>query len=111
MRVVIDLGRVIRDRKNLSLRVSNFPFPLARINRHIFQYPLKEIVVIHRDSQFLDDVKSLEEYILTELNVEKMVASQDRQKYGARLKAEPNFRLLGARLKGDQKKVTDYLKV
>jgi len=93
MRVVIDLGRVIRERKSISLK-----------------YPLKEIVVIHRDSQFLDDVKSLEEYILSELNVDGMVVSQDRQKYGVRLRAEPNFRLLGARLKDDQKKVTDYLK-
>lgn len=76
-----------------------------------FQYPLKEIVVLNRDSQFLDDVKSLEEYILSELNVDGMVVSQDRQKYGVRLRAEPNFRLLGARLKGDQKRVTDYLKV
>uniref|UniRef100_A0A914RMW5 Uncharacterized protein n=1 Tax=Parascaris equorum TaxID=6256 RepID=A0A914RMW5_PAREQ len=39
-----------------------------------------------------------------------MTVSQDKAKYGVHLKAEPNFRLLGARLKGDQKKVADYLK-
>lgn len=69
------------------------------------------MVVINRDSQFLEDLVSLEAYILSELNIRKMTVSQDKAKYGVHLKAEPNFRLLGARLKGDQKKVADYLKV
>lgn len=68
-------------------------------------------MVINRDPEFLEDVKSLEYYLLTELNVKLVTFSQDKEKYGVHLKAEPNFRLLGARLKGDQKKVTDYLKV
>ena len=76
-----------------------------------FQYPLKEMVVINRDQRFLDDLKILESYILSEMNIEKMVVSQDKHKYGVQLKADPDFRLLGARLKGDQKKVTNYLKV
>ncbi|PAV64251.1 hypothetical protein WR25_13290 [Diploscapter pachys] len=75
MQDVIDLVRVLRERKAVPVK-----------------YPLKEMVVINRDSQFLEDVKSLEPYVLSELN------------------ADPNFRLLGARLKGDQKKVTEYLK-
>ncbi|KIH68320.1 isoleucine--tRNA ligase [Ancylostoma duodenale] len=33
-----------------------------------------------------------------------------RERKGIPVKADPNFRLLGARLKGDQKKVVDYLK-
>jgi len=53
----------------------------------------------------------LENYILSEMNVIKLTTSSNRQEYGVNLKAEPNFRLLGARLKGDQKAVTDYLKV
>jgi hypothetical protein len=53
----------------------------------------------------------LEEYILSEMNVEKLVVSQDKHKYGVQLKAEPNFRLLGARLKAEQKAVANYLKV
>lgn len=69
------------------------------------------MVVINRDGQFLDDLVSLQTYILSELNVRKMTVSQDKAKYGVHLKAEPNFRLLGARLKSDQKKVADYLKV
>lgn len=69
------------------------------------------MVVINRDTQFLDDLKSLESYLLSELNVETITLSQDKHKYGVQLRAEPNFRLLGSRLKGDQKKVSDYLKV
>jgi isoleucyl-tRNA synthetase len=69
------------------------------------------MVVIQRDTQFLDDLHSLENYILDEVNVRQLVVSSDKDKYGVKLKAEPNFRLLGARLKSDQKKVANYLKV
>lgn len=69
------------------------------------------MVVVNRDQQFLDDVLSLKTYILGELNVKEVTVSQDKAKYGVVLKAEPNFKLLGKRLKGDQKKVADYLKV
>uniref|UniRef100_A0A915BL74 Isoleucine--tRNA ligase, cytoplasmic n=2 Tax=Parascaris univalens TaxID=6257 RepID=A0A915BL74_PARUN len=93
MRTVVDLVRVLRERKSIPVK-----------------YPLKEMVVINRDGQFLDDLLSLQTYVLSELNVRKMTVSQDKAKYGVHLKAEPNFRLLGARLKGDQKKVADYLK-
>lgn len=67
--------------------------------------------MINRDKQFLDDVLSLQHYILTEVNVRQLSVTQDKAKFGVQLKAEPNFRLLGARLKSDQKIVTDYLKV
>lgn len=75
------------------------------------QYPLAEVVVIQRDVQFLEDVKSLESYLLHEVNVRKLTLSDEKEKWGVKLKAEPNFRALGARLKADQKKVADYLKV
>ncbi|KIH61995.1 hypothetical protein ANCDUO_07726 [Ancylostoma duodenale] len=68
------------------------------------------MIVVNREVQFLDDLKSLEHYILSEVNVRQLTVSQDKHKYGITLKADPNFRLLGARLKGDQKKVVDYLK-
>lgn len=69
MRNVIDLVRLVRDREGLAVK-----------------YPLKEMIVINRDSQFLEDVKSLESYILLELNVRKLTVSQDKQKYGITLK-------------------------
>ncbi|RCN34873.1 isoleucine--tRNA ligase [Ancylostoma caninum] len=93
MRDCIDLVRVLRERKGIPVK-----------------YPLKEMIVVNREAQFLDDLKSLEHYILSEVNVRQLTVSQDKHKYGITLKADPNFRLLGARLKGDQKKVVDYLK-
>ncbi|KAI6238191.1 Isoleucyl-tRNA synthetase [Aphelenchoides fujianensis] len=93
MRQVVDIARAIREKKEISVR-----------------YPLKEIAVVNRDPQFLQDVESLQQYLLSELNVKKLIVSQDKAKYGVQLKATPNFKLLGARLKGDQKKVADYLK-
>lgn len=69
------------------------------------------MIVINRKNQFLEDVKSLEEYILSEVNIRKLTISQDKSKYGVHLKAEPNFKQLGARLKSEQKKVVEYLKV
>jgi isoleucyl-tRNA synthetase len=69
------------------------------------------LVVVNRNQQFLDDVKSLEFYVLRELNVKKLTVSQDKSKYGVQLRASPDMRALGRRLKGDQKKVVDYLQV
>lgn len=53
------------------------------------------MVVINRDAQFLEDIKTLESYILSEANVITLTTSQDKRKYGVQLKAEPDFRLLG----------------
>lgn len=49
---VIELGRNIRLRRKKPLKV-----------------PLPELIVLHRDASFLQDVKSLERYVTTELNV------------------------------------------
>ncbi|KAF7634836.1 hypothetical protein Mgra_00005730 [Meloidogyne graminicola] len=93
MRSIIEIIRTLRDRKSYCLK-----------------YPLKEVIVVNRDLQFLEDVVLLKDYILSEMNVIKLTTSNNRQDYGVNLKAEPNFRLLGARLKSDQKVVADYLK-
>ncbi|KAI6218653.1 Isoleucyl-tRNA synthetase [Aphelenchoides fujianensis] len=55
MRQVVDIARAIRE-KEISVR-----------------YPLKEIVVMNRDPQFLQDVESLQQYLLSELNVKKLI--------------------------------------
>ncbi|KAL3998092.1 isoleucine--tRNA ligase [Acanthocheilonema viteae] len=93
MRAVIDLVRVLREKKGIPVK-----------------YPLKEMIVINREEQFLDDILSLQNYIMAEVNVRMLKVSHNKEKYGVYLKAEPNFRLLGTRLKSDQKKVVDYLK-
>lgn len=43
MQSVVELGRVLRDRKTMPVK-----------------YPLPELVLIHKDQECLDDVKSLE---------------------------------------------------
>uniref|UniRef100_A0A3Q3WFY6 Isoleucine--tRNA ligase, cytoplasmic n=1 Tax=Mola mola TaxID=94237 RepID=A0A3Q3WFY6_MOLML len=93
MQSVIELGRVIRDRKTLPIK-----------------YPLKEVVVIHQDPEALKDIQSLEKYILEELNVRQLTLSTDKDKYGIRLRAEPDHMVLGKRLKGAFKAITASIK-
>ena len=61
MQSVIELGRVVRDRKTMPVK-----------------YPLPELVVIHKDQECLDDVTQLQAYILDELNVKKLTMSTDK---------------------------------
>uniref|UniRef100_A0A7N6C2P1 isoleucine--tRNA ligase n=1 Tax=Anabas testudineus TaxID=64144 RepID=A0A7N6C2P1_ANATE len=93
MQSVIELGRVIRDRKTLPVK-----------------YPLKEVVVIHQDPEALKDIQSLQKYILEELNVRQLTLSTDKDKYGIRLRAEPDHMVLGKRLKGAFKAITASIK-
>uniref|UniRef100_A0A6P7F3I2 Isoleucine--tRNA ligase, cytoplasmic n=1 Tax=Diabrotica virgifera virgifera TaxID=50390 RepID=A0A6P7F3I2_DIAVI len=93
MQSVIELGRVIRDRKTIPIK-----------------YPLPEIIVVHRDQQYLDDIIQLQGYILSELNVRKISTTTDKSKFGITLRAEPDHKVLGARLKQEFKAVTQGLK-
>lgn len=93
MQSVIELGRVVRDRKTLPLK-----------------YPLKEIVAIHKDSEALNDVKSLEPYILEELNVRQLTITNNKEKYGVHLSAEPDHRQLGTKYKKEYKDLITAIK-
>jgi isoleucyl-tRNA synthetase len=93
MQKVVELGRVIRDRETMPLK-----------------YPLPELVLIHKDQKCLDDVHTLQGYVLDELNIKKLTLSRDKEKYGVKLRAEPDHKTLGARLKGEFKKVTKEIK-
>jgi isoleucyl-tRNA synthetase len=88
MQSVIELGRTIRERKNLSLKT-----------------PLKELVVIHSDPQYHQDIKALESYIVEELNVREIVITDNEDKYGVKYKAEADWKVLGQKLKKDAVKV------
>ncbi|NXG14484.1 SYIC protein, partial [Grallaria varia] len=90
---VIELGRVIRDRKTIPVK-----------------YPLKEVVVIHQDPEALENIRSLEKYVLEELNVRRVTLSVDKERYGVRLRAEPDHMVLGKRLKGAFKPVMAAIK-
>merc|ERR1712066_527125 len=93
MQSVVDLGRVLRDRKTMPIT-----------------YPLPEVVVIHKDQQCLADIKSLERFILEELNVRSVTLSSDKASYGVTVRAEPDHKTLGFRLKGDFKPVMAEIK-
>ncbi|VVB01356.1 unnamed protein product [Arabis nemorensis] len=81
MMTIIDLARNIRERHRLPLKT-----------------PLKEIILVHPDAEFLNDITGkLREYVLEELNVRSLVPCNDILKY-ASLKAEPDFSVLGKRL-------------
>ncbi|KYM99997.1 PREDICTED: isoleucine--tRNA ligase, cytoplasmic [Cyphomyrmex costatus] len=93
MQSVIQLGRIVRDRKIIPTK-----------------YPLPEIVVIHRDDKVLRDIVSLKSYILEELNIKKLTVTTDKEKYGVTLRAEPDHKTLGARLKGEFKQIIQAIK-
>ncbi|KAJ0976072.1 hypothetical protein J5N97_018037 [Dioscorea zingiberensis] len=81
MMTVIDLARAIRERHNKPLKT-----------------PLKEMVVVHPDTDFLEDITGkLREYVMGELNVKAIIPCNDPLKY-ASLHAEPDFSVLGKRL-------------
>ncbi|KAL3285144.1 hypothetical protein HHI36_019265 [Cryptolaemus montrouzieri] len=93
MQSVIELGRVLRDRKTLPIK-----------------YPVPEIVIVHQDGQYLTDILSLQEYIQSELNVRKISTTSDKSKFGITLRAEPDYKTLGLRLKNEFKTVTAAIK-
>lgn len=93
MQSVIELGRVIRDRKTIPIK-----------------YPLPEVVVVHQNPQYIADVQSLQDYVLSELNVKKLTVTTDKSLYGITLRAEPDHKILGLRLKQDFKNVTTAIK-
>ncbi|KAH8258701.1 hypothetical protein KR038_004332 [Drosophila bunnanda] len=93
MQSVVELGRVMRDRRTLPVK-----------------YPVSEIIVIHKDAQTLEAIRSLQDFILSELNVRKLTLSSDKEKYGVTLRAEPDHKTLGQRLKGNFKAVMAAIK-
>jgi len=93
MQTVIELGRVIRDRKTLPTK-----------------YPLKEVVAVVKNQEAKDDLILLEKYILEELNVNKLTVTMDKNQYGVRLKAQPNHMKMGKELKKALGTITPLIK-
>ncbi|KAK9088613.1 hypothetical protein Scep_027695 [Stephania cephalantha] len=81
MMTIIDLARNIRERHNKPLKT-----------------PLREMIIVHPDSNFLEDIAGkLREYVLEELNVRSLSSCNDPLEF-ASLRAEPDFSALGKRL-------------
>lgn len=92
MQKVIELARQSRERRTVGLKT-----------------PLKTLVVIHTDQQYLDDVKSLEGYITEELNIRDLVLSSDEDKYNVQYSVSADWPVLGKKLKKDVQKVKKAL--
>lgn len=88
MQKVIDLGRNIREKKMISLKT-----------------PLKQLVILHSDNDYLQDIESLKGYIVEELNVRNIVITSDEAKYGVEYTAIADWPILGKKLKKDAKRV------
>ena len=88
MQKVIELARQSRERRTMGLKT-----------------PLKTLVVIHKDQQYLDDVRSLEGYISEELNVRDLILSADEAKYGVQYSVQADWPVLGKKLKKDVQRV------
>lgn len=93
MQNVIELGRVMRDRKTMPVK-----------------YPVPEVIVIHKTEQYLKDIQSLQPFILGELNARKLTVCANKAQYGVKMRAEPDHKTLGLRLKGDFKAVMAAIK-
>jgi isoleucyl-tRNA synthetase len=92
MQRVIELARVSRERRTIGLKT-----------------PLKTLVVIHPDPDYLADVRSLESYIVEELNVRDLVLSSDEAKYNVQYSCAADWPVLGKKLKKDIQKVKKAL--
>ncbi len=90
---VVEAGRILRKCRDIPLKA-----------------PLSGMTVVSADAQFRADVAGLEAYALEELNVRSLRLDADESAYGIAYRAVPNFKGLGARLKGDLPKVQAALK-
>ena len=84
MQTVIELVRYSRERRAIGVK-----------------QPLKTLVVIHRDQEYLDDVKSLESYIAEELNIRDLVLTSDEEKHNVQYSVNADWPVLGKKLKKD----------
>ena len=67
--------------------------------------PLKELVIFHHDQEYLDDVKSLEAYVMAESNVVNIVYTTDEAAVGIKYSASADWPTLGKKLRKDMGKV------
>ncbi|XP_006460783.1 hypothetical protein AGABI2DRAFT_185126 [Agaricus bisporus var. bisporus H97] len=92
MQSVIELTRNIREKNNISLKV-----------------PLKELLIFHPEAGYLTDIKPLQRYIESELNVRDIIFTSDETLSGVRYRAVADWAVLGKKLRKDLGKVKNAL--
>jgi isoleucyl-tRNA synthetase len=70
---------------------------------------LKELLVFHADEQYLADVRALQRYIESELNVRDIVFTPDETRSGIRYRAVADLSVLGKKLRKNLLRVKDAL--
>lgn len=92
MQTIIELTRNVRDKHTLPVKT-----------------PLKELLVFHPEVQYLDDVRPLQRYLQSELNVRDIVFTSDEVRSGVRYKATADWPVLGRKLRKDINRVKNGL--
>lgn len=92
MQRVIELARISRERRTVGLKT-----------------PLKTLIVLHPDPEYLSDVKSLGDAICEELNVRDLILTGDEQHYKVQYSVSADWKTLGVKLKKDAGKVIKAL--
>jgi isoleucyl-tRNA synthetase len=94
LQLVVERVRTIRESKSIVLKV-----------------PLKTLIIKSEDKSLLDDLKVLEAFILEELNIHNLeLLSTSDKSFSVKYVLSPNFKSLGAKLKGDLPAVQAALK-
>lgn len=76
---------------------------------HLNQTPLRELVVFHPNEEYLNDVRPLQRYIQSELNVRDVVFSSDEIRSGVKYKVTADWPVLGRKLRKDINRVKNAL--
>lgn len=92
MQSVIELGRQLRERHTLMLKI-----------------PLKELTVFHPDATYIKDIQPLSAYLESELNVRSVVFTSDEEKTNVKYRATADWPVLGKKLRKDMAKVKNGL--
>ena len=71
--------------------------------------PLRELLVFHPEEQYLADVKPLQRYIESELNIRDVVFSSDETLSGVRYRVAADWAVLGRKLRKDLGRVRNAL--
>src|ERR1700722_4079978 len=71
--------------------------------------PLKELLVFHADEEYLEDVKSLQRYLRSELNIRDIIFTSNEDISGVRYRAVADWGVLGKKLRKDIGRVKNAL--
>lgn len=92
MKSVIELARVSRERKAIGVKT-----------------PLRTLVIIHSEAEYLEDVRSVQSYIQEELNIHNLVLTSDEAAYNVEYSVVADWSVLGKKLRKDMGRVKKAL--